>query len=270
MGCASTRVESDADRNRNRALQAADQPPAATETPAAPASNAARPSRNAPASSTTPLRKIPTLKAFAYVHKAIIEDNHLVLTIDASYDLNARVHIDGTESIDEEGKKVIVKSAHQIEESISQGIRQTIKIGPLPERQPAPPDGGFAIGVELTNPTATGTDLAHMYYYGNISPEDTITWSIERVACAGTIHTAQPLFGSPKPSGSGEGDECVICLTNPKEVVILHCRHVCLCHSCATTSSTSWSYQCPVCRGRVSAMCARSELAALDAAAATT
>eukprot|EP00913_Durusdinium_trenchii_P026172 g24553.t1 len=51
-----------------------------------------------------------------------------------------------------------------------------------------------------------------------------------------------------------EGGDCVICLSNPREVAILHCRHVCLCTSCAKVTSSTWSFQCPVCRGRVAAM----------------
>lgn len=51
-----------------------------------------------------------------------------------------------------------------------------------------------------------------------------------------------------------EGGECVICLSNPRDTVILHCRHVCLCSTCAMCTSSTWSFQCPICRGRVAAM----------------
>lgn len=54
--------------------------------------------------------------------------------------------------------------------------------------------------------------------------------------------------------GDADGGECVICLSRPREVVILHCKHVCLCTSCAKITSSTWSFQCPVCRGRVAAM----------------
>lgn len=80
------------------------------------------------------------------------------------------------------------------------------------------------------------------------------------VQCGSLVRAFDPLYGSvPKPGGSppaasfDEGD-CVICLSNPREVAILHCRHVCLCRSCAQITSSTWSFQCPVCRGRVAAM----------------
>mmetsp|Transcript_33007 Transcript_33007/g.60111 ORF Transcript_33007/g.60111 Transcript_33007/m.60111 type:complete len:285 (+) Transcript_33007:156-1010(+) len=84
----------------------------------------------------------------------------------------------------------------------------------------------------------------------------------QMVKCGSAIRTLQALYGTlPNPrlgrentSGDPESGECVICLSKPREVAILHCRHVCLCRSCATITSSTWSFQCPVCRGRVAAM----------------
>lgn len=89
----------------------------------------------------------------------------------------------------------------------------------------------------------------------------------QKVKCGAAVRTLQALYGTmPNPKASGdvarqesansldESGECVICLSKPREVAILHCRHVCLCRSCATITSSTWSFQCPVCRGRVAAM----------------
>lgn len=75
-------------------------------------------------------------------------------------------------------------------------------------------------------------------------------------ALYGTLPNPKTAIGSTAPDASGdaEGGECVICLSKPREVAILRCRHVCLCRSCATITSSTWSFQCPVCRGRVAAM----------------
>lgn len=88
----------------------------------------------------------------------------------------------------------------------------------------------------------------------------------QKVRCGTAVRTLQALYGTmPNPKGNvdnsaslgdAEGGECVICLSKPREVAILHCRHVCLCRSCATITSSTWSFQCPVCRGRVAAMIA--------------
>jgi hypothetical protein len=85
------------------------------------------------------------------------------------------------------------------------------------------------------------------------------------VQCGPHVRCLEALFGTlPNPTslssssevgaGDAEGGDCVICLSKPREVVILHCRHVCLCSSCAKITSSTWSHQCPVCRGRVAAM----------------
>mmetsp|Transcript_30666 Transcript_30666/g.57381 ORF Transcript_30666/g.57381 Transcript_30666/m.57381 type:complete len:171 (-) Transcript_30666:115-627(-) len=77
------------------------------------------------------------------------------------------------------------------------------------------------------------------------------------VKCGEVIRMLDALYGTlpnPRRPGSMEGGECVICLEKPREVAILHCRHVCLCFACAQITSSTWSFQCPVCRGRVAAM----------------
>mmetsp|Transcript_70563 Transcript_70563/g.132023 ORF Transcript_70563/g.132023 Transcript_70563/m.132023 type:complete len:325 (+) Transcript_70563:170-1144(+) len=68
----------------------------------------------------------------------------------------------------------------------------------------------------------------------------------------------EALFGTLARRSQGEAEEsgeCVICLTKPREVAILHCRHVCLCRSCAMITSSTWTIACPVCRGHVAGMC---------------
>ncbi|KAK2727209.1 hypothetical protein QYM36_007891 [Artemia franciscana] len=47
-----------------------------------------------------------------------------------------------------------------------------------------------------------------------------------------------------------EDQLCVVCLTNPKEVILLPCGHVCTCLDCGIRIRES----CPVCRARVSDM----------------
>lgn len=43
------------------------------------------------------------------------------------------------------------------------------------------------------------------------------------------------------------GKECVICMTEPNDTVVLPCRHVCLCSECAKQLRLQ-SNKCPVCR----------------------
>lgn len=97
--------------------------------------------------------------------------------------------------------------------------------------------------------------------------DDTVHIERQLVKVGGVVRSLDALYGTlPNPwklssveaECQAEGDldagDCVICLSKPREVAILHCRHVCLCQSCAKITSSTWSFQCPVCRGRVAAM----------------
>lgn len=44
--------------------------------------------------------------------------------------------------------------------------------------------------------------------------------------------------------------DCVICLSEPKTTLVLPCRHMCLCESCAESLKLQ-SVKCPICRGPV-------------------
>lgn len=44
-----------------------------------------------------------------------------------------------------------------------------------------------------------------------------------------------------------DDQKCVVCVTNPKEVIVLPCGHVCLCEDCALQIKSA----CPVCRGDI-------------------
>ncbi|XP_071946349.1 mitochondrial ubiquitin ligase activator of NFKB 1-like [Antedon mediterranea] len=52
-------------------------------------------------------------------------------------------------------------------------------------------------------------------------------------------------------AGNGEGTEvdvCAVCLTNPRDCVILNCGHVCACQGCTEVLNPP---QCPICRQRI-------------------
>ena len=44
-----------------------------------------------------------------------------------------------------------------------------------------------------------------------------------------------------------DSSECVICLTDEKEVVVYPCRHMCMCITCAE-ALPSQNNKCPMCR----------------------
>ena len=48
---------------------------------------------------------------------------------------------------------------------------------------------------------------------------------------------------------SDNSNECVVCLSDLRDTLILPCRHLCLCNSCADTLRYQAS-NCPICRLR--------------------
>ncbi|RNF04615.1 zinc finger family protein [Trypanosoma rangeli] len=52
-------------------------------------------------------------------------------------------------------------------------------------------------------------------------------------------------------NGEEEMDLCVICLTSARNTTILPCRHMCLCHECASVLRFQQSNCCPVCRANI-------------------
>jgi E3 ubiquitin-protein ligase MGRN1 len=50
-----------------------------------------------------------------------------------------------------------------------------------------------------------------------------------------------------KEAGGEEGTECVVCLTEPRDTILLPCRHMCLCHECGNQLRLKTN-KCPVCR----------------------
>ncbi|ESL06685.1 hypothetical protein TRSC58_05638 [Trypanosoma rangeli SC58] len=52
-------------------------------------------------------------------------------------------------------------------------------------------------------------------------------------------------------NGEEEMDLCVICLTSARNTTILPCRHMCLCHECASVLRFQQNNCCPVCRANI-------------------
>lgn len=51
----------------------------------------------------------------------------------------------------------------------------------------------------------------------------------------------------------GEDKECLICLTEPKNTIIMPCGHMCVCGDCGKTIIDK-KYTCPICRGPIGSL----------------
>ena len=63
-----------------------------------------------------------------------------------------------------------------------------------------------------------------------------------------------PTSPTANPSHPAEPD-CIICFCEPRKIVLMPCRHLCLCRECcdeAAKKAQFRCFRCPMCRGRVS------------------
>jgi len=76
----------------------------------------------------------------------------------------------------------------------------------------------------------------------------------------GNVYELQEIYGiekaAPIPAGmeddaeAAEGRECVICMCEPRDTMVLPCRHMCLCAECAQALRLQTN-KCPLCRHAV-------------------
>jgi len=59
---------------------------------------------------------------------------------------------------------------------------------------------------------------------------------------------------SVNPSDEDEIAECVVCMTNPKNTLVLPCTHMCLCVECANIMRSHHNSRCPICRTNVQSL----------------
>lgn len=66
------------------------------------------------------------------------------------------------------------------------------------------------------------------------------------------LQDAQQSVVDENKEGSGANQNCVICLTEPRDTALLPCSHFCVCHACAVSIRLSPARnRCPLCRAEV-------------------
>jgi len=70
----------------------------------------------------------------------------------------------------------------------------------------------------------------------------------QKIQYRGMSYLVHDIFGIDESRETSE--ECVICITNPRNTVVIPCRHMCLCHECAEALRHQTN-KCPICRGSV-------------------
>jgi len=73
----------------------------------------------------------------------------------------------------------------------------------------------------------------------------------QKILYQGVHYILHDIFGLDSTTAIAE--ECVICMSEPKDTVCIPCRHLCVCHQCAQVLKFQ-SNKCPMCRSSVQSM----------------
>eukprot|EP01112_Ceratiomyxa_fruticulosa_P017957 TRINITY_DN5681_c0_g1_i2.p1 TRINITY_DN5681_c0_g1~~TRINITY_DN5681_c0_g1_i2.p1 ORF type:complete len:452 (-),score=113.66 TRINITY_DN5681_c0_g1_i2:246-1601(-) len=71
----------------------------------------------------------------------------------------------------------------------------------------------------------------------------------QKVHFGGSVFGVHDIFGIDNNDG-GENRECVVCMTEPRDTIVLPCRHCCLCGACAEMMRFQTN-KCAICRSAV-------------------
>ena len=63
------------------------------------------------------------------------------------------------------------------------------------------------------------------------------------------LATAESAATSIPPNPDDQDEVCIVCLSLPRTIALLPCRHCCLCPTCAQRVE-----QCPICRSEIRAL----------------
>uniref|UniRef100_A0A0R3RYS7 RING-type E3 ubiquitin transferase n=1 Tax=Elaeophora elaphi TaxID=1147741 RepID=A0A0R3RYS7_9BILA len=72
----------------------------------------------------------------------------------------------------------------------------------------------------------------------------------QKLIADGVVYLLQEIYGIENKEhdlGDENGSECIICMSDIRDTVILPCRHLCICNGCAETLRYKLN-NCPICR----------------------
>lgn len=81
----------------------------------------------------------------------------------------------------------------------------------------------------------------------------------QKLISNGVVFLLQEIFGIENKENAESflvdenGAECIICMANPRDTMILPCRHLCICNGCAETLRYKLN-NCPICRSSFKAL----------------
>ena len=98
-------------------------------------------------------------------------------------------------------------------------------------KDPPLPESPLLVGI--VEMAIVDDDSGHITVTGSVT--DQYLWTEKE------IHVLSDVYGMDE-------EDCVVCLTEPKDTTLLPCNHYCVCHTCFSMIET-----CPICRAKIDA-----------------
>ncbi|KAK1318043.1 putative E3 ubiquitin-protein ligase LUL4 [Acorus calamus] len=225
--------------------------------------------------------KAKTIKNYVNVHKDTIrleedesdKDRHLVsFTFDALVDGSITIHYFAKEEADcnfsgEYPDIIPVRVSFQkgVAQKFRQPSRTGIDLGFFPIDDLSKPSDGYAFPLVISaQASSQSLSVDEQQSQPDSAVRVQITLAViekkndepyrvkvikQILWVEGERYELQELFGrsESEPEDDNSGQECVICMGEPRNTAVLPCRHVCMCSECAK-ALVAQSNKCPICR----------------------
>lgn len=101
--------------------------------------------------------------------------------------------------------------------------------------------------------------------YAKLVKGDDGGWEVrvlkQKIWVEGQSYELQEIYGMEQnkaaPGAEGfedvDGNECVICMSEPRDTTAIPCRHMCMCHGCASALKAQTN-KCPICRNEIESL----------------
>mmetsp|Transcript_12138 Transcript_12138/g.19147 ORF Transcript_12138/g.19147 Transcript_12138/m.19147 type:complete len:309 (-) Transcript_12138:50-976(-) len=105
--------------------------------------------------------------------------------------------------------------------------------------------------LQTTGSVEPQMQLTYATFKGHEGDALTVSAVRQKLQCQGAVYDMKEVYGAEQ--SSLDTAECVICMSNPKSIAVLPCRHLCMCSDCAKDLHRSMD-GCPMCRCKVESL----------------
>jgi len=167
--------------------------------------------------------------------------------IKVTLDENHKIVINGVLDSVRSCTMIVKVGKMKISKNYSEGLEQIVE-----EVLDYSPEPGTDVPISFTVVEAKGvsqTTLTNL----EVNDEYEAYFSIEKqtVSIKNVVYNTYEIYGMS--SANEQIEECVICLTEERDTIVIPCRHLCVCHTCADVLKYQ-SNKCPICRAQTSTM----------------